>query len=212
MGLLKYAEKLDVLRVEQCDHFMSRADEYYDSIKKVDELDHGTQILKDLREKCAEFDVKIRPRSKNQRKIQHEIDACIARLAYGDAAKTYEKEILKLNKFEKLNKGIVYQMPRRSGKTFLLAQWIASALLTVPGIRICLIGPSSRAATSKSGIMELVKDFLINILGWPLNKCDTFNEEHVIIRFGPMDKRSFSAYPGGATNKYVYSHHIHIHI
>lgn len=195
---------MDRLRDDHVDRWLNRVDGYYESLKKVDELEEGHKKFRQLRAQMAVFDVKIKPRSRNQQMLQDMINSCICPLVYGDLMKVYQQEILKQNKFEKFNRGVIYQMPRRTGKTFLLAQWIASAFMTIPNISVCLIGPSSRAATSKSGIMELVKDFLRNVIGWKPKAEDTWSQEFVIMNVSPTDKRKFSAYPGGATNKYVF--------
>jgi hypothetical protein len=89
-------------------------------------------------------------------------------------------------------------MPRRIGKTELVAQLVAVLLLTVENIKIIAVSPSFRAAGGDSGLIAHVKRILINHLHF--KRFDS-NEECIKYHKSVSDVRSFHSYPGGAPDK-----------
>lgn len=181
--------------------FDTRIEDFYKS-RNSTSIDNGHGVMMGMRELLERIDTDTFWRSKDQRIIQHRIMAGVARLVYGPELRANEEVVKKYNRFESLRQEIFLTAPRRGGKTQCVAQMCAVMLLSIPNVDIAAFAPSSRAAGGDSGLMGHVKKILTSVFKW--TKFEKKNEEILSIIFGDSDERKFKAYPGGATNKYVY--------
>lgn len=161
-------------------------------------LQKGHAVMHSIRQTLSRLDSETYYRSAVQRQNQEIILSGIVRRIYGQDVRNHELEVLEHNGFQSLSRVIGMTMPRRIGKTELVAQLVAVLLLTVENIKIIAVSPSFRAAGGDSGLISHVKRILINHLGF--KKFDT-NEECIKIHKSVADIRSFHSYPGGAPDK-----------
>ncbi len=148
-----------------------------------------------LRALCDSFDTPTKYRSPNQRLIQNRLSGGIARLVYGPDLLKYEKEIKKYNNFTTIRQESATTMPRRSGKSASVGEWIASAMLAVPGFDGACFSNAGRAAGKEKGMLGIVQNALMDHFGMTSEQFVIDNKE--CIRFLVHgDRRTFHSYPG----------------
>lgn len=147
-----------------------------------------------LRALCDSFDTPTKYRSPNQRLIQNRLSGSVARLVYGPELFKYEKEIMKYNNFMSIRQENCLTMPRRSGKSQSVGEWIACAMMCIPGFKGVCFSNSGRAA-GKDGMLGLVKKALMNQFGILESQFKVKNDECIAFDVNG-DRRAFHSYPG----------------
>lgn len=170
----------------------TRAEEAAAARRPLNPLARGHAIMDKLRKLCDSLDTTQRYRSPNQVLIQSRLCGSVARLVYGANLAQYEKAIIEYNGFTTIQQETATTMPRRSGKSQSVAEWIACAMLSVPGFDGACFTNSKRASSGEKGMMGTVRGILESKFGVKLSK----RTEECIEVMVNGDKRRFSAYPG----------------
>lgn len=92
---------------------------------------------------------------------EHFIQACLP-LIYGVDWDRNSVRVMEEFDIVELKSEVLCMTPRRFGKSFAVAMFVASMMLAVPGIKQAVFSPGKRASTS---LMKLVMKFLKNIPG-----------------------------------------------
>lgn len=179
---------------------ITREDEFFQYIHASD-VQKGHNICYSMRRTLAKLDTDKEYRTKDQITIHGFLMAACAPLIYGPALKEHEREILQFNGYDEINQILFISMPRRSGKTYSVAAFVAAAMICIKNVRICAVAPSFRAAGGDSGMMKAVRDILIQ--KYKIKKFETSNHETLKYKFSDDDVRQFNSYPAGAADKYV---------
>lgn len=197
-SLLRCARELDEARAikkTRIQKIPSRAEEAVAASAPVSPLKRGHDIMDRLRALCDSFDTPTKYRSPNQRMIQSRLSGAIARLVYGADLLKYEKEVRRYNNFDTVRQEVAVTMPRRSGKSQSIGEWVACAMLAVPGFDGACFANSGRAAGKEKGMLGVVQKALMNHFGLTKNQFLIDNDECIQIEVRG-DKRTFHSYPG----------------
>lgn len=197
-SLLEIAKALDRERTRSRNHICripTRAEEAARMTITQHPLKKGHDVMDRLRSLCDSFDTPARYRTPNQRLIQNRLSGGIARLVYGADLLRYEKEIKTYNHFTTIRQESATTMPRRSGKSQAVGEWIACAMLSVPGFDGACFSNSGRAAGKEKGMLGIVQKALVTHFNMAKNQFTIDNEECIQFMVNG-DKRTFHSYPG----------------
>lgn len=152
----------------------------------------GDQRLLDLRNALSHLDTKY-CRSTHQRQFHDAFIASCIRNIYRDEYSANYLRILEENKWMECRQEVFICCPRRFGKTFAVAMYVAAYAMTQPEQRICIFSPSRRQSKM---LLDQVKKFI----------CEYENGNQLIVKFnqeecwvqgseGPNDVRVICSYP-----------------
>jgi hypothetical protein len=173
----------------------SREEESIQLSRPKHPLQRGHDVMDQLRKYCDSLDTPMKFRSPNQVLIQNRLSGAIARLVYGADLLRYEKEIIRYNGFTTIRQEVATTMPRRSGKSQSVAEWIACAMLAVPGFDGACFSNSARAAGKEKGMLGIVRDTLVKRFGMDERRFTLDNSECIQFSING-DKRTLHSYPG----------------
>ena len=137
-----------------------------------------TKVLDNFNAWTPGGEQKLIVRSKDQ-KIFHEafLHACIP-IIYGDEWEKDRVAILRYHGISKISQEVMCMTPRRWGKTWSVAMFVAAMAVTVPGLRILIFSTGGRASGS---LMELIVKF-IGYAGYERHICKVGVERVSIAR------------------------------
>lgn len=135
------------------------------SAQVEDELQAGHRVIDLFRARMEKFDKEPRFRSFDQVRMQEMALSCCARNIYGAAFKGNETAIMQYNHWTDLRQFSAVCTPRRWGKSWALAMFIAVYLISVPGCKMVIYSKSLRASGNVDGLMGLVKGMLESVFG-----------------------------------------------
>jgi len=178
----------------------------------------GDTRLKKLRRMLDCFGV---VRSQDQRLFHRWYElACMPNI-YGAAAwNANYTRIMREHNCKKLRQEVLVLAPRRFGKTYAIAMFVAAMLLCVPGIEIAIFSTGKRAS---SKLTDLIKTMFTHIPG-ATDRIVKESTEHLYIAMAPLpsgqtkrgdmaNKLQVSQYtsklfslPGGSAGKLSYIH------
>lgn len=152
----------------------------------------GDSRLVALRGALAHLDIKY-CRSKHQRLFHDAFIASCIRNIYRDEYSSCYLRILEENGWSECRQEVFICCPRRFGKTFAVAMFVAAYAMTQDEQRICIFSPSRRQSKM---LLDQIKKFV----------CEYENAKDLIIKFnqeelwlqgpgGPNDIRVICSYP-----------------
>lgn len=155
----------------------------------------GDQRLADLREALAHLDIKY-CRSTHQRQFHDAFIASCIRNIYREEYSANYLRILEENKWLECRQEVFICCPRRFGKTFAVAMYVAAYAMTQPEQRICIFSPSRRQSKM---LLDQVKKFVCEYDNGAAGIVK-FNQEEMWIQGsgGPNDVRVVCSYPSKA--------------
>ena len=160
--------------------------------KVLSDLERGHMIFDNIRDAMRKID-EVMPRSIDQILVTEMINAATAAFVYKGELHGNEEEIKRYNRFDSLINGVLFEAPRRFGKTEALVMSIVSYLVACPNIVIVVIANSSNAAGSEIGLLGKVKKLLALVFGII---GDIKNEHHLVIKEGLHDTRELHCFSG----------------
>ena len=163
----------------------------YTEFDVVTSLTKGHRMMDKMRELLATF-----KRSRQQMEMHEIMLRCIAKQVYGDAVWDHELDILECNHWTNLGQEILLTAPRRFGKSWGVAMFACVVLLLLPGCEISIFSSGARAAGGDTGMMSIVRKFLVEHFHTTKDKLWKDNSEHIFIKFAENDIRKLNAYPG----------------
>jgi hypothetical protein len=165
----------------------------------------GEEKLRLIRETLDEFGYK----RTDQQKVFHEhmINACLP-IIFGDELDYHTEKILKENDWEAILQELLCVTPRRFGKTWAVAMFVATILINVPNIEIVIFSMAMRASRK---MLALVDKFISRHERGNQMICRPHNQECLTLRgnFGVDDKRVCQSFPGRSdVTIYIYIYFI----
>jgi len=119
---------------------------------------------------------------------KHFTDACLPKI-YGAAEwNDASVRVMRMRGIKKINYEVTAITPRRWGKTWSVAMFVLSMMLSCPGIRICVFSTGKRASSS---LMEIICQFMGNVDGLNGRKVKE-NQEELYIADAPLESGSSS--------------------
>lgn len=151
---------------ETFEHLKAEHDRLMRSLRTVSELDYlldpnthnvdtpGGLRFKAVQEQLDGFGV---VRSADQRTFHEAMFNATLPLIYGDSWDECSTSVMRARKIERVEQEALILAPRRWGKTWAVAMYVAALLLHVPGIKIAVFSPTGR----QSGFLkEYILDFV----------------------------------------------------
>lgn len=121
---------------------------------------------------------------------EHMIKASLSKI-YEVEWETQYESIMKKFGIEKMKRELLFSCPRRFGKTFSVALYCAAYMLSVPNCQVAVFSTGKRTAKK---LMMLILSFLSRFPGLE-DHIEIKNQEDLVLKFGPFDKRQLSCYP-----------------
>ena len=163
----------------------------YTEVDTISAVTQGHRLMDKMRELLATF-----KRSPQQMEMHEIMLRCIAKQVYGDAVWEHELEILEYNHWTNLGQEIVVTAPRRFGKSWGVAMFACVVLLVLKGCEISIFSSGARAAGGDTGMMSIIRKFLVEHFLVTKEKLWKDNSEHIFLKFAENDVRKLNAYPG----------------
>ena len=152
----------------------------------------GDEIVKNIRRTLDEFGYT----RTDQQKIFHEqmINACIPKI-YGDELDFHADRILRENEWSAIMQELLCVTPRRFGKTWAVAMFVAAILINVPYVEVVIFSMALRASRK---MLALVDKFISRHAQGNKMLCRPHNQERLTLRgeSGPDDERFCLSFPG----------------
>lgn len=166
-------------------------DEYNERRRIGTRVDISTNPLRDAKTNIGDIRLKkIRKllncfglvRSQDQQ-LFHEwyVKACLP-IIYGDGFLPNYTRVMRENELKKLSQEILVLAPRRFGKTYAIAMFVAVLLLCVPGIEISIFSTGDRAS---SKLTDLIKTMFLSIEG-ASDRIVKDSNEHLYVSAVPL--------------------------
>ncbi len=187
----RFATLLDERRTKRIRTAMDAPSRLELALTPKNPLAAGDATMTSIRAALNKID-SISPRSVDQAHIHEYILAGVATYVYGPSAGKHMDHILKSNRFEKLEKGVIVSAPRRFGKTELVVLICVALIMACPGIRLVCISNGPRAAGSQTGVLAKVKAKLCEVFG--MAHSIKTNRESIMYHFSDTDTRSLHSY------------------
>lgn len=121
---------------------------------------------------------------------EHMIKASLSKIYETEWETQYESIMKKFN-IDKMKRELLFSCPRRFGKTFSVALYCAAYMLSVPNCQVAVFSTGKRTAKK---LMMLILSFLARFPGFE-DHIEIKNQEDLVLKFGPFDKRQLSCYP-----------------
>ena len=119
---------------------------------------------------------------------KHFTNACLPKI-YGAAEwNDASVRVMRMRGIQSVRAEVTAITPRRWGKTWSVAMFVLSMMLSCPGIRICVFSTGKRASSS---LMEIITQFMGNVDGLNARKVKE-NQEELYIADAPLDSGSSS--------------------
>lgn len=111
----------------------------------------GYEILKKLRRTLDEFGYK----RTDQQKIFHDqmINSVIPKI-FGDELQCHLSDLLKENGWDQIMQELLCVTPRRFGKTWAVAMFVAAVLICIPDIEVAIFSMAMRASRKMLGLVD----------------------------------------------------------
>jgi hypothetical protein len=116
-------------------------------------------------------------RSPDQINFHAHFEQAILPLIYGDEWNQHSTRVMRELAITELKTEVLCMTPRRFGKSWAIAMFVLAAMLAVPGIKLAVFSPGSRASSS---LMKLVLKFAKSIPGAAQRLCGG-NKERLFI-------------------------------
>ena len=146
-------------------------------------------LLAGIRKSLDSFTEK---RSKDQKKFHESMLNAVIPKLYGNSLSTELQRILTTNHWDDLHKVMMIMTPRRWGKTFSVAMFVACYAYWVPNSEQCVFSTSRRCSQK---ILELIANFLHRMEG-ATERVLRQNVETIWLRGEhPKDIRKIYCYP-----------------
>lgn len=122
----------------------------------------GDAVIAKIRRSLDMFGIR---RSHDQRNFHEKMIRAVMPLVYGDAWNTQKDVIMARHGFDKVKAEVIISCPRRWGKTWSVAMFVAALLYSLPGDRIIAI--FSTTLRQASFMMSFVYSFFMRLPGAP---------------------------------------------
>lgn len=158
---------------------------------RTNKRNKGDVVAENLLESLDMFGV---TRTPGQKHFHREFfKACLPHIYGSDAFESDRERILHKFGFTDIRYEVLVVCPRRWGKTYSVALFIAAMAWTVPDMWISIFSTGQRASTS---LLELVSKFLANISNGTENRILSRNNERLYVRGdNAADIRKVYSYP-----------------
>ena len=153
----------------------------------------GDAALELLYDMLRKIDAASYPRSHHQRKFHESFVKASLRSIYGDEYPAAEEKLLKRFESAKINPIVMIVTPRRFGKTYSVAQYVAAYSAAIDGREVAIFSTGRRASKK---MLDLVMKFLMPLIAGR-KKIFTQNVEEVVIQMlePPYAKNKICSYP-----------------
>ena len=165
---------------------------------KPSPLDTGNVIVDTIRKWLSSLDTPTGGRSYDQTRMHEMFLSAVARNIYGQAYEMNKKRIMQRNGWSDVSPYCAICTPRRFGKTWALASFVAALAMELPSCKICIYSTGSRASGSEDGMLSHVKR---NLKLFNVTKFERDNPEELNF-FVNGNLRQIRGYPGGR-DRYV---------
>lgn len=160
-----YTETLSVVRIDK---------ELKQRVCSTTKL-QGDAILADVERTLDDFGIE---RSPDQKRFHVAfVEACLPHL-YGTEWSTAAARVLTERGLRRLEPEVLCITPRRWGKTWSVAMFVAAMLLCVPGIRIAIFSTGKRASSS---LTDTIREFLAKLPRFKFARIVKSNQEKLAI-------------------------------
>lgn len=158
---------------------------------KRNKRNRGDAVCEELFETLDKFGV---TRTPGQKKFHLEFfKACLPHIYGSDIFENDRERILRKFGFTDIRYEVLVVCPRRWGKTYSVAMFIAAMAWTVPDMWISIFSTGQRASTS---LLELVSKFLAVVGNGTENRILSKNNERLYVRgTNAADIRKVYSYP-----------------
>ena len=158
---------------------------------KITSLQDGHRVMDKMREMLATFD-----RSANQMEMHELMLQTVLQQVYGaNVYFEHEIEILEYNGFSQVDKEIMITAPRRFGKSWAVAMFVAVCLLCIRDVEVSIFSSCLRTAGAENGMSGIIRRILINDLKVPKEQFCKDNQQHIFLKISANDIRKLNAYP-----------------
>ena len=146
-------------------------------------------------------------RSVQQRQL-HEvyIRTCLPKL-YEDEWEDNQERILQQFGIDKLQQESLVVMPRRSGKTWSVAMFVAAMLIACRDIEVSVFATGQRIAGKLLKLVTKMLDRCLNYVGTDDFKKIQTNKECIVILGPDKTERTCGCYPGSVTVSVYFNRH-----
>jgi hypothetical protein len=168
-------------------------------------LQEGHEINDNIRDSLSQFDSDKVCRTYDQIRMQDLFLSSCTRVTYGECFRLNHKRIMAYNNWTSLHFVAGICTPRRWGKSWALAMFIACLMYWIAEILICIYSPGLRASSKDDGLLGHVDRF-IGMMG-VRSGIDKDSADHFKFRLHGT-WREVKAFPGG-TVRYVVAPRYH---
>ncbi len=195
--LFKHDRDSQVARLKKKDddlNILSREDEYQ-LRRQVKPIDRAHKLVADIRAGMEKFDKGDSYRSPDQVKMHEIFLCCCATLIYGNLFRSHRVEIMKHNNWtaDDLHPLSSFYTPRRFGKTYGVALYLAVLLMFVYNCKIGIFAPGQ---DQTSAMLLKVRELIVFF--WPHTSFEKSTTTSLHIKFSANDTRTIDAYSSDA--------------
>ncbi len=170
-------DKLDFEERRKKELRIIRKSDYYKESEYQRKTTSGDEKLSDLYEALDRLDEVGFKRSSAQRQFHmHYISACLKKI-YGKDLNRNLARILKEHDLEELRSDVIVSTPRRWGKTFSVALYVAAYLWSQPGCEVSIYSTGRRASRK---ILALIWKMVVALAGGE-RIIQEYNVENLVI-------------------------------
>ena len=185
---IKWRREMRHVKLKPMKTIVQRAQE-----RKPSALDAGNAIVDNIRGWLSKLDTETTGRSYDQMRMQEMFLSGVTRNIYAKAYEMNQKAIMRRNGWDSLTPYVAVMTPRRFGKSWALAAFIAALALEMPSIVIAIFSTGGRASGKQDGLLQHIKR---NLQGFGINNFKVDNNEHLYFEI-KGNLRQIKAFPAG---------------
>jgi hypothetical protein len=157
-------------------------------------LQEGHEMNDNIRDSLANFDSDKVCRTYDQIRMQDLFLSSCTRVTYGESFRGNQERIMAYNNWTSLHFVAGICTPRRWGKSWALAMFVACLMYWIADIIICIYSPGLRASSKEDGLLGHVGRFL-GTMGIRSN-IENNSSDHFKFKLNGSF-REVKAFPGG---------------